>query len=195
MTVTASPDVIARASQLTFVSHGDGGPTLILPNVVLAKYWGTLDASGNFPEDFMSSTHYGQACNAGLIMPFEGQQVLVLQEEGSTAWVPEADGGLLLRWVGADSAAALLAAVQDQEFEPVAEWTVPAGGLTFMHAVEDGRAPADKRQWESVAIDLPAGEYAIEALADGEWSGGVAFPDGHVEDTMVQCYRVARRAS
>ncbi len=196
MTVTATPEVITRAATLTFVSHGDGGPTVIVPNVVLAKYWGVFDEQGGDPG--LENTHYNVVCDHELVMPFEGYELLALQEEGSTAWIPEGDGGLLLRWVGADSGAALLAAVQGQAFQGAGPdgtemvWTVPGGGLTFMHAVEDGRRPVAQRMWESTAIDLPAGRYAVEQLACGEWRGEVAFPDGHVEEAMMMCYRLRR---
>lgn len=194
MTVTATPELIARAATLSFIGHGDGGPTVIVPNAVLAKYWGVFDEHGGDPG--LENTHYNSVCDAELVMPFEGHELLVLQEEGSTAWVPEGDGGLLLRWVGADSAAALLAAVEGQAFAPACPgpWTVPDGGLTFMHAVEDGRRPAAQRMWDSSEIALAPGRYAVEQLACGEWQGSVAFPDGHVEDVMMMCYRL-RRAS
>lgn len=198
MTVTATPEVITRGAALSFIGHGDGGPTVIVPNAVLAKYWGVFDEHGGDPG--LENTHYNTVCDAELLMPFEGHELLVLQEEGSTAWVPDGDGGLLLRWVGADSGAALLAAVQGQSFTPAgrngtdAVWTIPDGGLTFMHAVEDGRRPIAQRMWDSTAIELPPGRYAVEQLACGEWRGTVAFPDGHVEEVMMMCYRLRRAA-
>lgn len=181
--IEATPEHVARGSALVFIGHGDGGPNVIIPNVVLDRYTG---AEGFDDGD----SDYEDVCDAGLVMPFEDHELLVLQEEGSTTWIPEGDGGLLLRWVGADSGAALLAAVQGAAFTPVGIWNVPDGGLTLMHATEDGRVPPEERYLAWMPIALRAGRYMIEELVGGAWNGSVAFPDGHVEKTTMMCYRL-----
>ena len=197
--IQVSDDVIQRAQKLKFISHGDGGPTLLLSNANRQKWFGVCNEAGE-PVYGEEATHYDLACDSADVMPFEGEDAFCLQEEGATAFVATPDGFLLCRWVGADSSAAVLAAAEACAYVPQVRdgapmrFTSVGGGYTLMHATEDGRK-LDQAQWEHDELAIPAGSYTVLRLdSDGraEWRGTLVFPDGRREEAMVQASRFVR---
>ena len=194
-----SGDVEERAGSLEFVGHGDGGPTILLSNESRPKWFGVCNEAGE-PVYGKQPTHYDLACDSSEVLAFEGRDAFCLQEEGSTAFVPTADGFLLIRWVAADTPAAVLAVAEACSYAPMLRDDAPlfftsgGGSYTLMHATEDGRK-LDDAMWEYAEFEIPAGRYAVQEIdADGEpeWSGDVIFPDGQ-EGAMVQAYRFMRQ--
>gem|GEM_PF-2049922 len=186
--LSVTEQVLAQAKMLKFVGHGDGGPTVILPNAVRASWTGI--------EERDDGSHYELACDSEETFEFEGLDAFCLQEVGSTAVLTVPEGLLLPRWVGADSEAAVLAVALQVSYEPFLRDDAPllfeskGGRFTLMHAVERGDSPGTNSEF--FEFDLPAGKYAVEQMAIGdgvEWTGEVTFPDGSTEDSMVQAYR------
>lgn len=183
---------IELAKSVKFIGHGDGGPTIILPNAVRDRWKGV--AGG---DEGGEGTHYDLACRSEETLEFEGLHAFCLQEVGATGVLPVKEGVLLPRWVGADSKAGVLAAALQVEYQPVLKNGQPllfesqGGRFTLMHSV-DGGAP-ETWDWESTEFEIPAGKYAVEQMdVDGgiEWRGLVMFPDGKTEDSMIQAYRL-----
>jgi len=197
--IRATDDIEERAKSLKFVDHGDGGPTIVISNQVRNKWFGVCNEAGAavFGEEH---THYDDACDLAEVTEFEGQDAFVLEEEGSTAFVEKPDGFMLIRWVGADSNAGVLAVAEACSYAPVLRDDAPmlftsVGGMyTLMHATDDGRALSDAT-YTFDEFEIPAGRYLVQQIdADGrcEWNGTVIYADGN-EDVMVQAYRFVRQ--
>lgn len=183
---------IELAKGLKFIGHGDGGPTIILPNAVRDRWKGVTGGDEGGEGD-----HYQLACSSEETFEFAGLHAFCLQEVGATAVLPVAEGLLLPRWVGADSEAGVLAVALQVAYKPVLRNGEPllfesqGGRFTLMHSVDSG-AP-ETWDWESTEFEIPAGTYAVEQMdVDGrlEWQGSVVFPDGETEDSMIQAYRL-----
>ncbi len=188
-TVTLTDAVVEQATALTFVGHGDGGPTVILSNSVRDAWLGVGDGG--------EQDHYRLACESMETFEFMGTQAFCLQEEGSTAVVTLEDGLLLPRWVAADSPAGVLGVALAASYQPVLRDGEPvyfesAGGrFTLQHAVDRGA----HREEDAFEFELPAGRYRVEQIdAKGwlEWQGRVLHPSGDEEEVMVQAYRFRR---
>jgi hypothetical protein len=196
--IRVAADVEDRAKSLKFIGHGDGGPTIMISNAARSRWFGVYNDAGK-PVYGEEHTHYDVACDSDEVLQFEGQDAFVLQEEGATAFVKTEDGFLLIRWVGADSEAAILGVSEACSYAPRLRDDAPlhfisAGGMyTLMHATEDGRR-LDKAMWEYDEFEIPAGRYGVQQLdVDGghEWNGTVVF-DSRSEDAMVGAYRFVR---
>jgi hypothetical protein len=193
--LAASAEVIELAKTLVFVDHGDGGPTIILPNAVRGRWGGIQKIAGE------EETHYDFACGNEETFEFDGHDAFCLQEVGSTAVLAVPEGLLLPRWVGADSKAGVLAVALQVPYKPVLDddddpvfFESKGGRFTLMHATEWTGAP-EQFQQTSLEFEIPAGKYAVEQMdVDGraEWKGKVNFPDGQSERSMVQAYRFRR---
>ena len=190
--LACTAEVSELAKSVKFVGHGDGGPTVILPNAVLDRWQGVMGGDAG-----AEGTHYDLACRSEETFQFAGLDAFCLQEVGATAGLPIKEGILLPRWVGADSKAGVLAAALQVKYQPVLRNGQPllfesqGGRFTLKHAVDSGAR--ETWDWESTEFEIPAGKYAVEQMdVDGgiEWTGLVVFPDGTTEDSMVQAYRL-----
>ena len=201
-TVRVEDEIVQKAKSLVFVDHGDGGPTIILSRDGRSKWFGVCNEAGKavYGEE---DTHYDLACDEEGVFSFEGEDAFVLQEEGPTAFVGDTDGFRLIRWVGADSPAAVLAVAEACSYVPCVEdgaavyFTSPGGQFTLMHATDDGRTLATSALWTYHEFEIPAGRYAVHRLdveGSSEWSGMVEFPDGS-EEAMVRAFRFVREPS
>lgn len=186
-------EVVNRAKSLKFHGHGDGGPVIILSGSVIEQWRGIEE-----PDDDDEGSHYDLACDSEETFTFADIDGFCLQEVGATAIVPLADGVLLPRWIGADSAAAVLGVALASDYrqlvrkeEPV--WFQSQGGkYAMMHATDNGEPIAEG---DTYTFTLPAGRYAVEVMNvddSVEWNGTVRHLDGTEEGAMVQAYRLRR---
>lgn len=100
----------------------DGGPFLLIPQKHLQAWEGTVPPSNGrvvqaqFRYDpTIPATDYDRACDVedylGLLAVGEGTALVLGDEPVMTAWLPKANGGILIRWRYANSEADILAAL------------------------------------------------------------------------------------
>jgi hypothetical protein len=181
-------------------SHG--GPILVVPKAHVQMWWGCYDEHGEHVFG-RAPTDYDRACEDG-DLPFtiplrdapEGDPqrwALVLEAPDNSAFHPTEDGVLVVRWVGADTAAGLLSValqVPDSEWErDVLELEVAPGGLCMFDSSGDGRRP-DAIDNGVAEVDLAPGRYTVDRIVEIETD--VEHRDGTVEDLMVQLVRLRR---
>ena len=188
-----TPAIAKAAEALTFV--GQGGPLVVLDAADADRWWGTLDEAGKTAprgtSDFetIACQVEGEVELAALSQRGGAPAALALMlgTPDMAAFHPMPHGLLLLRWVGADTAAGLLAAalaLDPDAFDPVGELVV-SGELWMFEATEDARDPRGfLYPW--TRISLPAGRYAVSASQ--EWEGFVQGPAGD-EEVMVSALR------
>jgi len=192
--VIASPDVITRANKLALATC-DGIPMVVAPKKHLAA-WTGIGADGTSPD-------YDRACNVGGLgaLKIGGGQGLVISEPGGMLFWPARDGGLIVIWYGADSAAGCVAAalsIPDDEYEKQKVKLVVAKGAEDLILFESA-APGSTltRQGRigpegemTASFRLRAGTYAIDAV----WNYEAAVKVGKkIEDTMIGVLRLRRR--
>ncbi len=185
-TIIASADMEQIANDLEFAESG-GGPLIALPKAAVPWWWGVFDEGGEMTE---GGNQYELACNAGNgeLVPVGDHRAIVLAAPDITAFYPLGDdGGLLLRWVGADTAAGLAAAmvaVPDESWVDTGSvFNAPGGECQIMDSGDDGRNPMEPVS----TFMLPAGRYAI--LATEERQCEVETSDG-VEEVMANALRL-----
>jgi hypothetical protein len=178
----ATPDVVKRARGLRFVAN-DQTCSLIVPRALLPA-WGGLDGK--------NTRDYWRACAVKQVGTIDvaGHPALVIGMDSGMTFVATDGGGLVVMWVGGDSAAGVLAAalsIPDKAWKKMpARWKITDGKLALIGAPTVGREA--KRQ-QRVDIELAPGTYTVE------W--GAARPDVRVgkrlEDTHVMAVRLTRR--
>lgn len=176
-----------------------GGPLLVVPRAHLEDWWGCCNERGEHVYE-KEPTDYDRACAAGdfpFAIPLRGapaaaRWALVLEAPDATCFWPGEDGDLLLvRWCGADSAAALVSValgVDESRWEETdVELEVPPGGLALFDSAMDGRQP-ERMDNGLVFAEAPPGRYAVDRIEsiDAIVTGG---PDGD-EETMTQLLRL-----
>ncbi|HUQ32045.1 MAG TPA: Imm21 family immunity protein [Pyrinomonadaceae bacterium] len=140
-----------------------GGPLLLLEENLLAHWHGCFSNSEDTPTD------YDRACDVdgdiGIIAVGSGQGIVLGEEPFSTAWWPLAKlgEGLLVRWVYAESEAAVIRALENL---PSAAWLrtdvefqVSNGKLLLFDAACSG-SDIDER----LEIEIRKGCYVAETL-------------------------------
>lgn len=194
MPISVAPRHIAAAAMLSFAESG-GGPILACPSVAVSHWRGCFDDDGAIDES--GESDYDRACNAGWaeLLPVGSHHALVLPTPDiSAAWSPDGDTWYIVRWVGADTAAALLATA---EAVPPNEWTdtgarfeIPNGGLLMFDSAASGKLPDSLADEPTSAVQIPAGTWAIDSCE--EQSGIAVHPDGTKEELMAEVIRLRR---
>lgn len=191
------PLVIAKgvaraAAKLSFVET-TGGPLLFLPARLARHWWGVCNESGDavFGDE---PTDYDRACDTrGSVacVKVKGETALVLGSSEPGAIHLMKTGALLLRWSGADHAAALLAPALGPGTFARTKLTLRSRGepWVLMDSSLDGRtlATAGKREWTRAR--LPAGRYRVELME--AWHGEVLL-DGERSDVTAAAVRLSR---
>ena len=139
--------------------QSNGGPLVLIPRVHLDVWHGIEREVGD------SMTHYDRACAVEAdvaVLRVQGIDVLVLGDEPfSTAWVPEHNGGLLVRWVYADSEKAIIDSIRSNSLSP----TLMPNGVSFPAAgpcrLFDAAEPGAHILGHSLDLDLVGGQYAV----------------------------------
>lgn len=149
-----------------------GGPHLLIPAESLSSWNGD---EGWFDHLFHEDdSDYARACRIQTwigVVETGGNQALVLSgDAGAISWIPNSDsvGGLLVQWIGADNDKQILDAIEngavlsclsDVNAERL-NYTVKGSGLMHLiDSVDDGNSLC----WPYLDIEMPAGEYLIEA--------------------------------
>lgn len=179
----------AAAKKLKFV-ESEGGPLVFMPERVAAKWWGICNEQGDEVYDD-EPTHYERACKVrgevGVLEVGDGD-ALVLGTPQSTAAHLLEHGLLLLRWVGADHAAAVLAPALGPGVYKATKLVITSRGEPWLlfDSAEDGRKLAKKN---IARVTVPKGRYRIELMK--EWNGEVSL-NGATSEVMTAAVRLAR---
>ncbi len=164
-------EVRRKSRTLKFV-ESNGGPLIVVPGEVVADWHGVYNAQGEFIFE-TEPCDYDRACHYRAPKPFAiavgKMKALVLPGSMPTAWYPVKDGGLFIRWGGADSAAALLQVALDL---PPAKWRATRihlvigqkKSLFLFDSAEDGSKMARRKK---SALALPAGDYRLAVAGQG----------------------------
>ncbi len=186
--LVATDDVVRAAAALEFVGTA-GGPVLVLPLAHMAAWFGVNDADGQYAFE-VKPTDYDRACDVhdsiGAV-PVGPSQAWVLPSPDPVAFHPLEDGGLLLRWVGADNSASVLAGAllaPGELWADTGEVLTSEGGFVIMDAANDGRGSK-----AHTPFALPSGRYAVWAMR--EYDGEVRVGD-RLHGTMVTAIRLRR---
>jgi hypothetical protein len=143
----------------------EGGPFVALPERALAKWTGVSDEDDEDDD-------YERACsNRGFVLgEHEG---LVLDSPDATAVLPTDEGVVFLRWLGADRAVDLLAALPfAKRWKKSKKTFVAKGPLVLFDAALAGRRLGKRKRLD---VPLRRGEYAIDwTEVDGVVEGGHA---------------------
>lgn len=176
--LVASPDVVKAAKRLRFVDS-DQTCSVILPRAAL-RTWSGLDGDD-----------YDRACavsGVGLIA-VDGGKALAIGMDSAMAFHPTATGGLVLMWVGADSATGVLAsalALPEARWQKTkVTWDVGDGKLVLIGAPTVGKTAGKAR----VDIALRRGRYRVETC--WRWECDVRVGK-RVESTMIAALRLVR---
>lgn len=159
--------------RLTWIS-GSGGPLILLPEELLS-HWSGIDApEGRVVESegrwdpAGPATDYDRACDvdtpiAGIDVG-AGSGIILGGEPAATTFLPRPNGGLLLRWVRADSEADVLRRIRGRSFEAdgddVAMIEVRPGPLLLF----DAACPGYEVESDRLVIDLHPGRYLASAV-------------------------------
>ena len=183
-------DAIAQAAtRLEFVST-HGGPVLMMPVAHQARWHGVYDESGAYVFE-KEPTDYDRACGSGdPVAPIAcgPSQAWVLPCPDATAFHPLDDGGLLVRWIGADNPETLLAGAL---LAPETLWSDTGhvleseGAFLLMDAVDDGR----DIEFPHTTFPLAPGRYAVWSMR--EFDGEVLW-DGASHELMVTAIGLRR---
>lgn len=187
-----NPEAVRLAETLTFAESG-GGPFLLLSESAITAWHGVEDASGAFIYE-SRPCDYDRACKADghSLITVGNTQAFVLEAPDSSAFIPEPDGALIVRWIEADEAELLLTAAlstSEEDFELLGV-TVPHDGsrLRLFDSATPGRRVAARG--EVAAIELPAGRYSVAEL--GESVVNVKDAKGTVHEVVLQALRLRR---
>ncbi len=155
--LVAAPDTIKAGKKLEFVDS-DQTCIVVLPRAALPS-WGGVDGKSTENAD------YDRACavsGAGLIPVAGKRKALVIGMDSPMAFHPTKTGGLILIWVGADSATGVLAlalSIPDKQWKKTKlTWDVGDGKLVMIGALSVGRKAGRQR----VDIALASGKYRVE---------------------------------
>jgi len=186
--LVATDAMVRAAKRLEFVET-DGGPVLVLPLAHKTEWFGVNDADGEYAFE-SKPTDYDRACEVNEVIeaiPVGASEAWVLPSPDPVAFHPVEEGGLLLRWVGADNGTSVLAGAL---LAPEALWydtgqvLTSEGSFAIVDAAKDGRD--DK---PCTTFKLPAGRYAVWSMR--EFNGDVRIGKTQHE-TMVTAIRLRR---
>lgn len=150
----------------------DGGPLLVVAKEHLIAWEGAANPSPGRKIEAQfrwtpngPATDYDRACDVddyiGLIDVGSGKGIVLGDEPLMTTWLPLADGGLLARWVCADSEEEFLTAVRripDDTYEDSGfSLAVEDSPLVLLAACESSQDNIYPR----IECQLPAGSYRI----------------------------------
>jgi hypothetical protein len=189
--LVVAKDVAKAAKALKFVET-EGGPFVFMPARVAKQWWGVCNEAGD-PVYGEEPTHYDRACDAKGSVPLlkvGDAKALVLRSPDPAALHALENGVLIVRWIGADHAAAVLApAVGPGKFKATRQKVESRGEPWLLFdATRDGRDVPAKLV---AKVGVPKGTYAIEEM--DEWSGTISLA-GKTSDAMTSAIRLVRRS-
>lgn len=157
-TVAAKPDpsfavtaeMKKQARALRFVDS-EGGPLVMLPAALVPRWTGATGTADD----------YERACAVRKnLFAYGGRDALALAEPTATAFLATKDGGVLVRWLGADAAVDLLATLPHvKKWKRSKETLDIAGPMVLFGAERAGKRLPKTARCE---IDLKKGTYALD---------------------------------
>ena len=168
----------AAAKKLKFV-ESEGGPLIFMPERVLKEWRG------------IETKDYDRACGVrGAVGPLSvgSATAIVLTTPDSTAACQHDKDLLLLRWVGADHAAALLAAATGPGKYKKTKTTIESKGETWV-LFDSGDDGQKLKKSSGSRIELPKGRYRVDEM--DEWNGDVVLA-GEKSEVMATAVRLTR---
>jgi hypothetical protein len=148
------------AKSLRFIET-EGGPFVALPTRAVVKWTGV--GEGDDDDD------YERACSVRGFVLGESE-ALVLSEPDPTAILPTDEGVVFVRWVGADQALDLVAALPfAKRWKRSKQVFVAKGPLVLFDAGLEGRKLGKRAQ---LPVPLRKGEYSIEHTEVDGWVQG-----------------------
>ena len=138
-----------------------GGPRVLLPTRDVPRWISEL---GNEPT--LDAGLYALACSigdyCGIIRPWDKPIIVFGDDPSDIYWLPDNDGGLLVRWVGAESLEQLIrfakAASETDNWTEQIDWEAQSADYTLMDVCTFVGDTAPR-----IAITLPAGRYIIKS--------------------------------
>jgi hypothetical protein len=151
--------VSTPANKLRWIQTG-GGPFILLPAAVRKHWQGFRATTADQPTD------YDRACavpdELGELEVGAATGLVLGDEPHQTACYQEGDLTLLVRWVAAPSANAVLVALHDaarlEYGEPVARYTALGGDQLLIDAAE----PGDDVRGDVLTVELSPGRYIVD---------------------------------
>jgi len=150
--------------QIKWVESG-GGPLILVPTAHLSQWRGVGGPSEG-------ETDYQRACevadSVGVVAVGSGDGLILGDEPLPTAWVPnESGGGVLVRWVYADSEAAVVDYIRGGGQNDVVPESGTSVDLAGPCVLFDAAEPGDDIRGDHVAVGLRSGRYVVtSALVD-----------------------------
>jgi hypothetical protein len=150
-----------------------GGPHLLAPVETLSSWRGAEGWHDSVPED---ASDYARACRIkgwlGKIQSGDGEAVVLGNEPGVVAWIPEDDtSGVLVRWIGCDSEETIFDLLASRRpnhgFDSVSKLdteseefdTGPSGKMTLLDSSDSGY----DGMFERYTFVMRPGRYRITA--------------------------------
>ncbi len=178
--LVATSAVIKAARKLRFVDN-DQTCSLVMP-VKALRVWGGLGGDGR---------DYWRACAVKSVgtIDVEGHQALVIgMDSGMTFW-PVGDGGLIVLWVGGDSAAGVVTSALQMPAKGwkamKTRWKVTDGKLALIGAPTVGTKAGRTAR---VDFTLARGTYRVEWA----WQSADVRVGKKLEPTQVMVVRITR---
>jgi hypothetical protein len=164
-------EIRSAARTLRFVET-TGGPLLLAPREAAASWHGIFDHAGE-PIYESAPCDYDRAITGDRSEPFlldvGTMRALILPGSLPTAWYPTRDGGLLIRWAGAEGASPLLAGVLGVSASAWRKTRLRfrvgrSGELLLFDSSADGARPG-RRRADRLKIALKPGVWAVDVSA------------------------------
>jgi len=138
-----------------------GGPRVLLPTQDIER-WITELGDAQTPENGL----YGLACSVndycGIIQPWDTPILIFGDDPSDMFWAPRKNGGLFIRWVGANSLEQLLdfadVVASQGNWTKQIEWDAQFINYTLMDSCTFSGDHAPR-----IVIDLALGRYVIES--------------------------------
>ena len=151
--------------------ESNGGPLLLLPEALLPSWSGTdapsdRDVEATFRwQGSGPASDYDRACDVqdyvGVIPVGAGSALVLGDEPLPTRWISTPDGGLLARWIFAESDAAAEQALTripaELSWEPVGAFVVRSSPLRLIDSADGG----SDLILPSARIEMQPGTYAV----------------------------------
>jgi hypothetical protein len=172
---------------------GCGGPLILLPEQ-LVESWSGLDppVGGRVVESegrwdpSGPATDYDRACDVdeaiANIDVGEGRGVVIGGEPAATAFLPTPTGGLLVRWVRAESEQEILHHLEGRSFETESDAVAMIEAHPGPLALFDAACPGGEIEDDKLVVDLHPGQYIVTAIG--------FEPDEQTSLMLVQLERV-----
>jgi Immunity protein 21 len=137
-----------------------GGPFILMPKTSVPSWHGCAEGQSDVSD-------YSRACAIDDwigVIPVVEQDALVLGDEPSpVTWLQHEDGGILIRWVGADSETDLIRLAQEAIAQRKPDAVMALKVCTANWLMIDSSCPGDMLE-DSIPIVLPVGICRVSSI-------------------------------